>query len=384
MYKFFFKSLISVFCLLSFFECFPKKLIMSPILNLPTFLRNREKLFKINNYSNVANRIKRIVIVCPYSVSGGPENLCQMFSSFNKLGFETYFLWVKEISKVVKRYNNYDKQWYLCKDAENTFNTAYSSDYGVNSLFCNIPLNKETLVILPELWADYVYFFDGAIQAIAWLSINNFYYADSILIDSFIKQKKLDSCGCIHLAQAPWVKKILQTWGAESFLIGDYISKIYLNESKSLKIQNTIAFYPRKGGDLAKKFIESCSNYNFVPLVNLDQQGMIKVLDSAQIYIDFGDFPGKDRTPREALSRDCVIFIHNQNCATDFDSFPIDDYFRFTEEDISNGNLLKKVQEVLLDYENMKKRQDFMRNQVLQEPELFEQRVKEFIGQPLK
>ncbi len=139
---------------------------------------------------------------------------------------------------------------------------------------------------------------------------------------------------------------------------------------------------PGKGGELASKFVNKYSDLDYIKLENFTQNEIIFALDISNIYIDFGSFPGKDRIPREALLRNCVIFIHNQGCATDTESFPIDDYFRFSEQDVLDGTLYEKIKIVLADYENMQKKQSFMRNQILQEQDLFEKNIKDFFGNP--
>jgi hypothetical protein len=334
----------------------------------------------------IKNQIKRVVIICPsHLLSGGPENLCQMYATLKKLGYEVYFLWVNPIdipgSKIIKQYEN--GIWYLCKTDGSLLNKVYEQNYGVNYLDRDIPLDQATLVIFPEVWCDFIYFFEDAKKAIAWLSISYLHVNHSSdICRPLIDQKTLNYLDCVHLSQAPWIQKVLKSWGADSFLLGDYIAKAYWGIANIDKAEKLITFFPRKGGDLAVKFMNKYPDLDYLRLENFTQNEMIFMLDMAKIYIDFGNFPGKDRIPREALLRNCVIFIHNQGCATDFESFPIDDYFRFSEKDVLDGTLYKKVQEVLVDYENMKNRQSYMRNQILEEYELFSQKIEEIFGKP--
>lgn len=350
-------------------------------------LTELRKFIEVNNNKSgynekiVKNNLKFVVIMCPVMVTGGPENLSQLYAELKKLGLETYFYWMSDVFAIKKRYQ--DGTWYLCKDEKNTMNSAYVETYGVNSLERDIPLDDKTLVIVSEPLADMIALFENARTAIAWLSIGNFRGKDTELLQYFIFNGKLRDVQCIHFSQSPWIQKKLQSWGVESFLLGDYINKAYLSESAAEKINNSVAFFPRKAKRLGEAFVAQYNNFNYIRLQNLDKSGMIKALDSAKIYIDFGDFPGRDRVPREALLRNCVIFIRNVACATDFDSFPIDDYFRFSDKDVVDGTLYKKVCETLANYENMKKMQDFMRQQVLEEPALFEKNVKDFFGEPL-
>ncbi len=352
-------------------------------INLLGYLQNLNQVRITSNTKNIIikDSIKTVVILCSNMVTGGPENLCQIYASLKKKGFDVYFLWVGDYSKVIKKYKN--GTWYLGK-CNDVAAPIYKKNYNVNYLDHDVPLIDSTLIILPEVWSDFVYFFENAKKMIAWLSISNLHGSGLSKVCHFlIENKKLGCLDCLHTSQAPWVQKVLHSWGAESFLIGDYIPQVYFSKCAALKRSNSIAFFPRKGGNFAANFIKKYFNdFNYIKLENLNQQGMINALDLAKIYIDFGNFPGKDRTPREAVLRNCVIFIHNQGCATDFESFPLDDYFRFSEDDILNGTLYRKVQEVLSDYENMLKKQLFFKMQISQEYDLFEEKIQDFFGNP--
>ncbi|MBI2345149.1 hypothetical protein HYV10_03715 [Candidatus Dependentiae bacterium] len=359
----------------------------SCIVTLQQYLQVKNNII-ISEFSKnieIKNKIKQIVVILPgYLISGGPENLCQIYAALKKLGYEVYCLWINPLDipgSIIKKYEN--GMWYLCKTDAKLVNKIYEQNYNVNYLDKDIPLNESTLVIVPEIWTDFIYFFEDAKKAIAWLSIaylNVDNYSE--ICNSLIKQKKLAYLDCIHLSQSPWIQKILKSWGADSFLLGDYIANQYFIKTPEDKTGELIAFFPRKGGDLATKFINKHPDLDCLRLENFTQSEMIFALDASKIYIDFGCFPGKDRIPREALLRDCVIFINNQGCATDFESFPIDNYFRFSEQDVLDGTLYRKVQEVFDDYKNMKEKQLFMKNQIMEEASLFQQRIEEFFGYP--
>ena len=365
--------------------------LYSEHVSLGHYLANQKNISVFNSIQkiDVKNKIKRVVIICPaYLISGGPENLCQMYAALKKLGYEVYCFWVNPLdisNSIVKKHEN--GVTYLCKNSDVFVNSVYQKKYNVNYLNKDLLLDEETLVILPEIWSDFIFFFEKSKKAIAWLSIS-YLNVDNLsqICTSLIKENKLGILECLHLAQAPWIQKVLRSWGADSLLIGDYISgRFFIDNSMDNtknKAEKLITFFPRKGGNLARIFVNKYPDLDYVKLENFTEDEMIFVLDMAKIYIDFGYFPGKDRIPREAILRNCVIFIHNKGCASDIESFPIDDYFRFSEQDITDGTLYNKVQTALADYKNMKKLQESFKEQIYQEKDLFEARIKEFVGQP--
>ena len=104
---------------------------------------------------------------------------------------------------------------------------------------------------------------------------------------------------------------------------------------------------------------------------------MVNALDQTQIYIDFGNFPGMDRTPREAAARNCLVFLHAAGCAVDFDSFPISDFFRFTKTDLDNNFLYKKVDACLHNYEKFLPQQSYWRLHIKNEHTAFKHHIHE-------
>ncbi|MCX5923108.1 MAG: hypothetical protein NTU89_00925 [Candidatus Dependentiae bacterium] len=266
--------------------------------------------------------IKTVVILCPYITTGGPESLCQIAQELKKEGFDVYMLWMRTGSLIHKK--NINGVWYLSVSDIGTAPLVYQNDYNIFNLNKDVALDSSTLMVVPEIWCDCLTFFDGAKKMIAWLSIQNIHAIDkSRTVRKLIDKKLLYVMDCLHICNAPCVETALKDWGANPYLVQTYINLKYVEVQKEAKVENTIAYSPLKGAALGKSFISKYQNYDYISLKGLDILKMINSLDRAQIYIDFGHFPGRERVPREALLRDCVIFIHNVGCARDYDSFPI-------------------------------------------------------------
>ncbi len=336
-----------------------------------------------NNDNRIApdlTMIKNIIIFSPASVTGGPEALCQLSYELTKIGHHPHIFWTTfDYANTIQRiYKN--NRWYLCKQNFDASPSVFLQKYKTKYVDFDVPLDQSTLIIIPEIWGNLIALFQEAHIGFYWLSIDGFYAKFSDNYRSLLFEKKSDPYNCIHLSDAPWISKKLQEWGLTSYLLEAPISNHYFSTPKIKQPTNSIVYNPVKGADLAKSFIHLYPMHHYVPLKNMDEQGVINALDAAKIYIDFGNFPGKDRIPREALSRDCVIFIHNAGCATDFDSFPIDDYFRFSETDIINGTLHDKIIYTFNNYEEMHCKQAYAKDSINKESEKFQQQVKNLFG----
>lgn len=335
--------------------------------------------------SQIKDAIKTILILCPPMISGGPENLSQFANEATKLGFEvrmvwymgSVFSWLQKEIKDGKTYLTYTPPQDLAP-------TQYVANFGVKTLEKSVVLDDSTLVVIPEVITDYQNYFSPAKRVIAWLSLGFFEStAGSDGFKELIKHNALHQVNCAHWYHTPWIKKQIREWGlTNTAYVHDYISYAHRQSSTTPKIENSIAYFPRKGGEKAQKFIEKHPAYTYVRLENLNEAGMVQALDSARIYIDFGYFPGQDHTPREATLHDAIVFLRNVGCATDKDSFPVDDWFRFSDEEFENGVVEQKVRYALDHYEEMKEKQKPFKQSVIQEPEEFRAQVKAFLGSP--
>lgn len=341
---------------------------------------NKTKSFDI---SYLQNKVKQIIIVAPMLTSGGPEALCQLAHELKLQGFQVNLLIIRSWNEIKKKF--FHNNWYICAQHNNLIPTIYKEKYTVNYLDHDFILNDSSLIILPEIWGDLIPFFNPAKIAFYWLSIANFeQIGNNTTCKFFVQNKRPDFFNCIHLSDAPWISKKLENWDIHSTLIEAPICNYYTeNIPDNATKKDLIVFNPKKGAQLAQLYKKLNPNNNYFAIENLTEQEVIKSLDSAKIYIDFGHFPGKDRIPREALARGCVIFIHNQNCGSDYDSFPINDYFRFNERDIENGTLQNKVNQALNNFEDISKQQNDAREQLYHEYSKFSKQIHNLFGTPL-
>lgn len=320
------------------------------------------------------NKINKIIIVAPIFVTGGVEALCQLCVELNGCGFPAKILWIHDPAELKRQF--VDNFSILAGQSFDYAPVAYKKKYSIDYVKEKTVLNSSTLVIVPEIWVPLLPLFGVAKKGIYWLSIDNFlsrYRHQHELIQKIVT--------CVNFSDAPWISKQILQWGIKSFLVEAPISLEYFkNISQEIRMNNQIVYNPIKGAALSQLFMSNYLNYEYVPLQNLDQKGVIAALDHAKIYIDFGHFPGKDRIPREALMRGCIIFIHNVGCATDYESFPIDNFFRFSTEDVSNGVLRDKIDYALAHYEELYAQQNVARDIIKNEYRNFQQQITKVFG----
>jgi len=131
-------------------------------------------------------------------------------------------------------------------------------------------------------------------------------------------------------------------------------------------------YNPKKGYKFTSKLIKKARkhNLNFKPIENMTRKEVIKTLEKAKVYIDFGNHPGKDRLPREAAIMGCCIIVGTKGSANH--DIPIPPEFKLTDI----PTIIKKIKSCLKNFkQNHAKFQNY-RNLIKKEPQKFQKDLK--------
>jgi hypothetical protein len=155
--------------------------------------------------------------------------------------------------------------------------------------------------------------------------------------------------------------------------LSDYINPdLFPNVKINRKSKKDIVLYnPAKGYEFTKKIIDSCPKIKFVALKGMNREELNKVFDSAKLYIDFGNFPGKDRLPREAVLHDCCVITGRQGASAYYEDVPINDEFKFNADESNIQDITNKIVYILNNYDEVVEYFDVYRKIVAQEQNLF-------------
>lgn len=334
--------------------------------------------------------INQIILLCPASVkTGGPE-LIHQFSNY-----------VNNNSKIACYIDYFDIQ-----EGKSPINQDFLK-YNPKRLsgFMDTP---ETLVIVPETKILSLRNYKYAKTAIWWQSVDNFginyvpffrlkTYADKVrAIESciyrldFIKKPilysvviKLIRKANFHLCQSYYSKDYI-THKIEIknniYMLSDYISNEYTNSIINYSIKkNWIAYNPRKGFEITKKLIAYAPGLEWKPIENMTTVQVKDFLQQCKVYVDFGNFPGKDRMPREAAMSGCCIVTGTRGAAGYQQDVNIPKKYKFDTPLRNKGEVINCIQNCLNNYED--KINDFAnyRKEIKAEKKKFYQEIDSFL-----
>jgi hypothetical protein len=328
----------------------------------------------------------KIFVACPANVStGGPELLHQLAYHLRKdLSIDAYMYYYnfddgKFKNPVHREYEKYD----------NPFVTKLNE----------LEDNKKNIIIVPEIQEgiNLLQHFKNIRKGVWFLSVDNYYLSKVYEKILFLDFNKLDllSNKIEKLAiKFPYEKDpllkladfyLFQSYYAidhfknleHKYYLSDYLNKDFLKiETDLSKKEDIVAFNPKKGYNFTKKIIESNKDIKFIPLINMGREEVIKTLQKAKVYIDFGNHPGKDRLPREAAILGCCIITGKRGSAAFFEDVPIFDEYKFEDREENIPKIVDKIKECFENYEERYKDFEHYREVIKNEPQRFVEDLK--------
>ena len=108
---------------------------------------------------------------------------------------------------------------------------------------------------------------------------------------------------------------------------------------------------------------------------HLNRSELINLIQSAKLYIDFGNHPGKDRLPRECAINGCCIITGKKGSAAFFEDIPIKNKYKFLDNDKSIPDIVATIRWSLKNYEQATTDFDDYRKKISNEKKIFETQV---------
>jgi hypothetical protein len=206
-----------------------------------------------------------------------------------------------------------------------------------------------SIVVLPEVFAQLLKYFPTARIHFWWMSVDNFFTAASYSLLGLhttsrvlanVQLRKLRQRVDQHLYQSEYARQFLEASGLHpSARVSDYLADEYIQAAISprrLPRSNIVVYNPTKGLDRSKLIIGELERSGFpmpdvVPLAGMTRDEVVDLLARAKMYIDFGEHPGKDRIPREAVALGTCVLVNRRGSAANFVDVPVPETFKIND-----------------------------------------------------
>lgn len=308
------------------------------------------------------NKYNKIYVLAPYKyTTGGIELAHQLVDYLRNKNEDAYIVYVsnQEISEqqtITRSYSLY-----------NVKTTKFIED------------NPNNIIVLPEIYFDFILRFKYIQIGCWWMSVNNYYKCTNLLDELRFEKNIINRCKIIkhtifdnsykfknsikllrkeehrivHFYQSHYAQYHLYSLGMSKVLpLSDYINSEFINEKNNIKKENIILYNPKKGLKFTQKIISNMSEFNFIPLQGFNRNDLNNIFDRAKLYIDFGEFPGKDRLPREAAIHRCCIISGKNGASFFYEDLPIKEIYKFDTTSRNINRISQRIKEVLSNYDD--------------------------------
>ena len=312
-----------------------------------------------------SERKKKIYVVSPYGlVTGGPDALHQMVYYLNKENFDAYIVYSDINSyrySIPQPYKIYINNYLLLDDIKN---------------------DENNILIVPETQSHLLEDYSEMKKYIWWLSVDNDIVSSGFknkvekiiskldvknlkkiyklnTLKNYVLHKKYDfkkQDDIKHLCASYYAYDYVSNRCKNKknvFLCIEPISKIFLDKSKYVTSdkKDVILYNPKKNFEFTEKILERNLPYKFIALTGYNQDELIKLYQSSKLYIDFGNFPGAERIPKEAVINGCCIITGKYGASAYYNDVPIADEYKFDATDENIDNIINKINIIMENYD---------------------------------
>lgn len=333
-------------------------------------------------------KYNKIYVLAPFgAATGGIELAHQLVDYLRNKKQECFIVYI-------------DKTFEISKDQTLT---AQYRNYNVQS--SNIIEDKNhNMLVLPEIYFDFIYKYTNINIACWWMSVDN-HYSNACFRDIFgfqsslikklriikhllkgdlrksrnsIKDLKANSHRIIHFYQSHYAQYHLYSLGFNNVLpLSDFINTEFEINCNTPK-EDIILYNPSKGYKFTKKIIKKMPHRQFVPLKGLSRTQLKELMTKAKLYIDFGHFPGKDRLPRETAMSGCCIITGKLGASFYYEDLPINETYKFETKKSNIGRICDRIDYVLDHYDSCIKDFEYYKKRIIKEKGMFYDEIDDF------
>lgn len=318
--------------------------------------------------------IKGIYILCPEKkVTGGTEALHQL----------RYYL---EITGHIADIVYYDSEGdYVDAEPPERYQQYFADENRCISGY-DIIDEEDRCVVTPEFSSFLLWKFHQVQKVVWWLSVK-FYdggnFMKKLAVRHWLKQSiycptdllhfgkysnPMDPKSVMHFCASEYAYQyVTTTLKRPAIRLIEPISKDFLEigpeKALNRNRKNIVAYNPAKPSRIMEKLLEQ-GKFEFVAIKGMNPRQISELLRDAKLYVDFGEFPGPERIPKEAVYNGAEIIVGRRNAACN--SFDVNIPEKYKIKQFSNLEIVASaIDEALTTYES--NYQDFneFRNQII-------------------
>ena len=305
-----------------------------------------------------------ILHICPANfATGGTESIHQLVRELNKIdNVHARILYVHWDGKDIPQPREY---------------FHYGCEYVVS-----LPKDFKGCVIFPEVYGNWAVNpeYDDCIVAMNWAGVDVYDWNVPENERGIYLQRK----DMIHIARSKYAVDYLTKKGLKNIEVACTVADVFFKDFEEIERGNTVLYngvqfkltpFQKMVMTIAKEDY----NIQFAPLTRYTREQMINLFRRSKLYIDFGEFSGRERIPREAVLCGCCVLTSRLGCAGYYEDVAIQDEYKFNADEVWRA--VDKIQYVLQNYNECKSDFDCYRESLKHDREVYPSQVKELVNE---
>lgn len=299
-------------------------------------------------------------------VSGGPETLHQTAKLFASMGENVGLYYVQpHTMEVPQRFKEYNTK-----------------------VVNNIIDSPDNIIIVPETLTYVLKKYKRIKKCIWWLSLENYLNTEPFFLVNWrmkvnhwpkflfpiafmvmVVKGKIhtyryhfeDNGAFYHTYNCEYAHRYIIEHGVPDertlYLCGP-LNQSFFEKAKKLQTttrENFILYNPKKGKEFTDKLIVAAKMCNlkaeFKAIQGMTPDQITELMSRSKVYIDFGNFPGPERIPREAVTMGCNIITSRNGAAANKIDVPIPDDMKFEDKEENIPAIIEKLRDMLDNYQ---------------------------------
>jgi hypothetical protein len=246
----------------------------------------------------------KVYLLLPYRHrTGGPEAIFQLSDALLSQGFDVdcvYFdkTQVRAIRKAIRA-----KQFVPGSSLDFTLRTDRFPEYEVyKAKFGSvIPDSPYSVVVIPEMIADFASIFSHAKVLVWWLSVDFGFHSLSKHNVNYLRKPNV-----FHAVQSEYARHFAELMSfSPIFTLTDYTALSFVSRKEVEKNPNLVALSALDKVVVDLNKLEALlrkekPDIEIVRIQGMTREQVLDTLAKSTILVDLGNLPGKDRLPREA------------------------------------------------------------------------------------
>lgn len=240
-----------------------------------------------------------ILVTCPANcATGGPEAIHQLVSNLSKIDGVTARIWYWDAIATNPQPNEY---------------ASYGCEYVTEK-----PKGFNGVLIVPEIWANKVMAYTECVRCIWWLGIDAYAaWTPENELGAFLSDPDI-----FHIAQSDYAMDFLRKLKVRHlYKITDTVNAEFYEPFEETDREDVVLYNPAKATQFMWNIMDACRGVKFKPIQDMTRAEVIDAMRHAKLFVDFGEFPGRERMPREAVLCGCCLVTSKLGAADFYDDF---------------------------------------------------------------